>query len=187
MLLAIMQQKISLLSHPKSMKKISSKGFTLVEMMLYVAICSFILISLATFFSFLISARIKNQTIAEVNQGGVQVLQLVTQTIRNAKSVSVPASGVSSSTLSIITVSTSTTPTIFDVASGTVRIKEGSGAYVPLTNSRVSISSLVFTNTSASSTDGGSVNVSFTISYRNITGRNEYSFSKTFSDTASFH
>jgi Tfp pilus assembly protein PilW len=169
------------------MKKISLQGFTLVEMMLYVAICSFVLISLTTFFSFLISSRIKNETISEVNQGGVQVLQLVTQTIRNAKSVSVPASGTSSSTLSVITLNASTTPTIFDVASGTVRIKEGGGVYVPLTNSRINVSSLLFKNTSASSTDGGSIDVSFTVSYRNSTGRNEYTFSKTFSGTASFH
>jgi Tfp pilus assembly protein PilW len=169
------------------MKKISLQGFTLVEMMLYVAICSFILISLATFFSFLISARIKNETISEVNQGGIQVLQLMTQTLRNAKSVSAPTVGISSSTISIITMSTSTTPTLFDVASGTVRIKEGSGPYIPLTNSRIDISSLVFKNTSASSTDGGSVDISFIVSYRNVTGRNEYSFSKTFSGTASFH
>jgi type II secretory pathway pseudopilin PulG len=169
------------------MKPFSKKGFTLVEMLLYVAICSVILISLTTFLSFLLNASVKNQTIAEVEHNGLQVLQLMTQTIRNGKGINTPILATSSSTLSIKTVATTTDPILFDLASGTLRIKEGASGYIPLTSGRVIISSLMFKNTSASSTDGGSVDITFIVSYLNQSGTNEYSFSKTFNGTASFH
>ena len=182
------QQTVSLLLlHNMSPKLFSTKGFTLIEMLLYVAICSIILISLVTFLSFLLNAGVKNQTIAEVEQNGLQVTQFMTQIIRNAKSITTPSLATSSSTLSIKTVSTTTDPTLFYVASGTLRIKEGSGSGIPLTSGKVTVSSLVFKNTSASSTDGGSIDISFVVSYINQSNTNEYSFSKTFNATASFH
>lgn len=165
----------------------SVKGFTLVEMLLYVLICSTLLLALATSLSFLLGARIKNQTITEVNQDGIQVMQLMTQTIRNAKSINTPVLASSSSVLSIKTVSSSYDPTLFTLASGTLSIKEGSGVSVPITNSKIIVSSLLFNNTSASSTDGGSVEINFTLSYATTSGRNEYSYSKTFMGSASFH
>lgn len=168
-------------------KKQIRKGFTLVEMMLYVGICSVLLLSLSVALSFILSARVKNQTVSEVNQSGTQVMQLVTQTIRNAKSVNNPTLGLSSSTLSIKTMDATKDPTVFDLASGTIRIKEGNGQYIPLTNKRVIVSGLVFKNTSASSTDGGSIEINFTITHINLGNTNEFSFSKTLFGSASFH
>lgn len=164
-----------------------TKGFTLVEMILYVGISSFLLFSLALFFSILISARVKSQTINEVNHGGIQTMQIITQTIRNAKSINYPATSVSSSSLSVKTMDSSLDPTLFNLASGTIRIKEGGNSYIPLTNSKIVVSSLLFQNTSASSTDGGSIDISFTVSRNNLAGRDEYSYSKSFKGSASFH
>lgn len=164
-----------------------TKGFTLIEMLLYVSISSFFLLSLTAFFPFLISARVKNQTINEVNHGGIQAMQMMTQAIRNTKSISTPPQGTSSSSLSMITIDGALSPTLFDVASGTLRIKEGVGTYIALTNTKVTVSSLLFKNTSASSTDGGSVDVSFTISRSNAGVGSEYTYSKTFSGSVSFH
>ena len=59
-------------------------GFTLVELLLYVGISSAILLASSLFLATLLESRIKNQTIAEVEQQGLAVMQIITQDIRNA-------------------------------------------------------------------------------------------------------
>lgn len=165
--------------HPQSIK-----GFSLVEMILYVAISSVILLSLSMLLSFLLSSRIKNQSIADVNQQGLQVMQLVTQTIRSAKSVDFPSIGATSTSLSLTMPDPLLSPTIFDVSNGVVRIKEGSGEAIPLTNSHVTVSPYVFQNISGASSTDRIIRLSFTIDYNNPSGRNESSFTKSFTGSA---
>lgn len=160
------------------------KGFTLVEMTLYVAICSILLLALSTFLAFLLSARVRSQSITEVNQQGFQVMNMITGTIRNARSIQTPAIGTASSTLSLTTGNALLNPTIFSVASTTVRIQEGSGVPVLLTNSRVKVTGLTFQNVSSSSSTEKIIKISFTIDYSNTNGKAEFSFTKMFTGSA---
>lgn len=160
------------------------KGFTLVEMILYVALCSLLLVSISTLLSSLLSARVRSQAINEVNQQGFQVMHLMTSTIRNGRSIQTPSIGATSSLLSVTVVNSIASPTIFNIASGTLRIQEGSGVSVALTNSRVSASALQFQNVSSASTTEKIVKLTFVLSSNNISGRSEYSFSKTFTGSA---
>ena len=162
----------------------SLRGFTLIEMVLYVSLCSIILLSLSTFLSFLLGSRIKSQAITEVNQQGFQVMYLMTQTVRNGRSIQVPTIGASSSTLSITTGNPLLNPTVFTVSSTTITIKEGSKSAIPLTNSRVSVSGLTFQNISSASSTDKIIRISFTVSYNNPQGKNEYSFTKSFTGSA---
>lgn len=68
-------------------------------------------------------------------------------------------------------------------APGALQVKEGSGNVVPLTNAKVQVSSVTFKNLSRSNTPGA-VQVSFTVSRVNTSGRNEYDYQKTFTATA---
>ncbi len=160
------------------------KGFTLVEMILYVSLCAIILLVLATLLSYLLSARVKSQAITEVNQQGFQVMRMMTQTIRNGKSLQVPSIGTSSSTLSITTGNPLLNPTVFTASGTTVVIKEAGNSAIPLTNSRVKVSSLLFQNISSASSTERIIRISFILEYVNPEGRGEYSFSKTFSGSA---
>ncbi len=162
----------------------SLKGLSLIEMLLYVAISSIILLSLSLFLTFILGQRVKNQSIADVNQQGLQVMQLITQTIRNARSIDFPSIGATSSSLSMTMSDPLLSPTIFDIVGGVVRIKEGSNAIIPLTNSHVSVSSLLFQNISSTSSVDRIIRMSFTIDHININGRNENSFSKSFTGSA---
>jgi type II secretory pathway pseudopilin PulG len=167
------------------MKKKSLKhGFTLVEMVLYVSLCSIILLSLATFMSSLLDSRVRSQSIAEVNQQGFQIMYMMTQAIRNGRSITTPSIGTSSSTLAVITSNALLNPTVFDIASGTLRIKEGSGSPINLTNHRVSVSGLLFQNVSSSSSTEKIIRMSFVVDYINTSGRGEYSYTKTFTGSA---
>jgi type II secretory pathway pseudopilin PulG len=174
---------LAILGYEKNAQTV--KGFTLVEMILYVAICSGLLLSLSLFLTFILGQRIKNQIIADVNQQGQQAMWMITQTVRNGRSIDVPVLEASGSSLSITTVSPVLNPTIFDSnGSSTLEIKEGVSAYIPLTNSHVQMQSLVFQNVSSTSSSDRILKINFTLQYKNLSGSADYSYSKSFSGSA---
>lgn len=162
---------------------INRKGFTLIELLLYVALSSAILLVVSLFLATLLESRIKNQVIAEVEQQGIQAMQIITQAVRNADAINSPSIGTNATSLSINTIAAGNNPTVIDLSSGVIQIKEGVAAAIPLTNSKVTVSALSFFNLSRSSTPG-TVRIQFTITVVNTSGKNEYSWSKTFIDTA---
>jgi Tfp pilus assembly protein PilW len=162
----------------------SQPGFTLIELLLYVGLSSIILLVISMFLAMLLQARIKNQAIAEVDQQGQRAMRAIMQAARNATSVTSPGQGASASALVLATSASSTNPTRFDLnASSSLRIAEAASSPVPLTNGRVTISGLTFQNLSRPDTPGA-VRIQFTMSYVNVSGKNEYRVDKTFAGTA---
>lgn len=164
------------------MKK--DEGFTLIELLLYTSLLAIILLSVSILYSTLLTSRVKNQTIAEVDQQGTQIMQIVTQTIRNAEDVNSPSQGASASSLSLNVVDGAKDPTVLDVSSGVFRITEGTDQSVALSNSHVTLSNVMFQNLTRTATFG-TVRIQFTITYINPAGRNEYNYNKTFYGSAS--
>ncbi|HBH17576.1 MAG TPA: hypothetical protein DDX14_01270 [Cyanobacteria bacterium UBA9579] len=164
-------------------KKNLNQGFTLIELLLYVGIASIILIVTTLFLGVLLESRVKNQAISEIEQQGLQLMQIITQTTRNAENISSPTAGNSSSTLSLDVINTSKDPTVFDLSGGIIRITEGSENTIPLTNSHVSVSSLSFQNKSRANTPG-TIRISFTLNYVNPESRYEYDYVKSFISSA---
>lgn len=156
----------------------------MIEMILYVAICSGLLLSLSIFFTFLLGQRVKNQAIQDVNQQGQQVMWLITQTVRNARSIESPSIGVASSSLSVTTADPLRNPTLFSLNGGTLQIQEGASSSVPLTNSHVSATSLLFENVSSSSSSEKILRVRFVLSYINPSGKVDYEYTKSFLGSA---
>lgn len=152
--------------------KNNSQGFTLVELLLYVSIVGVIIFSVAGLLFLLFESRVKNQTIAEVEQQGIQVMQIITQTVRNVSTISSPTQGVNAVSL---TVGAST----FDLSGGTIRADA-----IALTNARVTASNISFYNLSRSGTDG-TIRIQYTLTHLNPSGRNEYDYQKTFYGSAS--
>ena len=163
------------------MKK--GNGFTLIELLLYIAVASIIVFTTASMLRFTLESRVKNQTIAEVEQEGAQVMALITQTVRNGTLINSPTIGHSAASLSLVVTDGASSPTVFDLSSGAVRIKEGAGATINLTSSRITVSNLNFQNLSMTDTPN-IIRVSFTVTYTNSSGRNEYDFAKTFYGSA---
>ena len=153
-------------------------------MILYVAISSVILLALSLFLTSLLGSRIKSSSISNVNDQGLMVMQMVTDSIRNAKSIDYPSIGATSTSLSISVADPLLSPTVYDIASGTVRITEGSNSPIPLTNSHVTVTSFLFQNISSTSSSDRIVRFSFTIDHNNKSGRNENSFTKSFTSSA---
>jgi Tfp pilus assembly protein PilW len=163
---------------------IKQKGFTLLELLLYIATSAAILLVISGFLSVLLKARIKNQTVSDVEMQGQAVMRLMTQTIRNSSAINSPANGVSASSISLNTYVPAQNPTIFDLSGGVLQIKEGVGAVIPLTNSRVTVSGVTFHNLSRVGSPG-TVHLQFTLTRVNVSGRNEYTYTKTFTGSAS--
>src|SRR3989344_6870993 len=102
------------------MKK--GNGFTLIELLLYIAVASIIVFTTASMLRFTLESRVKNQTIAEVEQEGTQVIQLITQTVRNGTAINSPTIGGSGASLSVNVATGANSPTVFDLSSGAIRI-----------------------------------------------------------------
>lgn len=163
---------------------LTNKGFTLVELLLYISLISIMLFVISDFFFLIIKSRVKNQVIAEVEQQAVQAAQMITQAGRNAENVTSPGAGGNAAFLTLDMADISKNSTIFDLSGGVIRIKEGAGSPIPLTNSRVIASDLNFQNLSYAGTPG-TIRVSFTLSHVNPENKNEYDYSRTFYASAS--
>jgi type II secretory pathway pseudopilin PulG len=157
-------------------------GYTLIELLLYISLTGILLVSLTVFFGMSVDARIKTQSVTEVNQQGASAMDYLQQTVRNATSISAPAAAATTASLTVVVPTASLSPTVFNVNGTILQVKEGAAAAIPLTNDDVQITNLTFTNLTRSGTDGA-VRISFTVSRTNIGGRNEYDYSKTFTTT----
>jgi len=130
----------------------SKKAFSLLETIIYVAIFSIIVIAVVNFSNIITGTRVYNQVVFEVNGQGSSVIKTITHSIRNANSINSPTVGNTASNLSISTDNSETNPTVFSVSGGVLYITEGSGAPVAMTNNKVIISNMIFSNLTRSGT-----------------------------------
>ncbi|MEI8103722.1 MAG: prepilin-type N-terminal cleavage/methylation domain-containing protein [Candidatus Moraniibacteriota bacterium] len=158
-------------------------GFTILELLLYVSIASIMFVAITVFIATLLESRVKNQTIAEVEQQGLFAAQMMTRIIRNADTLSTPTIGTTGTSATLTVIDGAKSPTVFDLSGGVIRIKEGAGSATALTNSRVTVSGLSFQNLSRAGTQG-TLRIQYTVTSNNPSGRFEYQFQKTFITTA---
>lgn len=166
------------------LKKKTTKGFTLIEMLLYLALMSIVITAASVILNVLIASRLKSQAISEVEQQGVQVLQMITQSIRNSDAVNSPVMGANAASISLDVYTLGDDPTVYDLSTGELRITEGAGSPIPLNSSKTVISNLLFENVSRASTPG-TIRIKFDISFDNQSGNVNYDYSKTFRGSAS--
>jgi len=168
----------------KSYKLQASAGFTLIEIILSLTMIVTLLGTAVALTSLMLSARVKQESITETERQGAHAMLIAMQAIRNAESVTSPAPGTSADTLILATTNPSTNPTTIDVSSGAVRIAEGAGDPVFLTNTYVQVSNLTFTNTAYVGSED-IISMELTLNRINNTGRNEYAYEQTFYNSAS--
>ncbi len=158
------------------------RGFTLIELLLYITLTSVMVAAVSGFLILTLQARVKHQTITEVEQQGLAAMQRITQVVRNATSISAPSIGTSGSVATLSVIPAGSSPTVFDLSTGALRITEGVGSPVTLTNSRITASALTFTNLSRSASSE-TLRVQFTLTYASPSSRQEYDYAKTFTTT----
>ena len=117
----------------KNMKK----GFTLLEMIIYIAIFSIFIIGFFSFSNNIINSRIHNQNIIEVNTQGSQIINVITQNIRNGSSIEI----LSNDVLVVDDI-------VFSKNNNILYFEQGSNDPIALHNERVLIDNLSFLNLS---------------------------------------
>ncbi|HEX7963502.1 MAG TPA: type II secretion system protein [Candidatus Saccharimonadales bacterium] len=90
------------------------RGYTLIELLLYVSIVGVMLVAITMFFGSITDSRVKGQSINEVESQGLALMDYLTQTVRNASSITAPTSGASATSLTLAVPTASLSPTVFD-------------------------------------------------------------------------
>ena len=153
-------------------------------MILYVAISAVILSALGTMVNMSYKIRARQQVMSEVEQQGTEITQIINQVIRNSASITTPIATASGSSLTLAFTDVAKNPTVFDLSGTTLRINEGGTGAMSLSNSKVQISALSFSNLTRASTPGA-VKFNFTVSYVNPNNYPQYNYSQTFYGSAS--
>lgn len=155
------------------------RGFTLVEVMLYVVISTTILGVTIMFLQIILQSRIKNMVIQEVEGTGLMISEQINREILAASGVNSPAFASNASNLNLAYDEAVDDPTLFDLSSGKIRITEGVASPIDLNSDRINVSNLNFYNLSNTDT-GGIIRYEFTLEYNGIIDRNEYKYVKDF-------
>jgi len=157
------------------------KGFTLIEVLIYMAIVGVVI---SNFISFSISAtntRNKTYVIQEVQANARIAKELVGRKIKEAVDVVSPAQGAQAAILELDMPGTSDN-TVFSLSNGVLYQQIGAQAPLAVTNQETLISTILFSNNSVSS-DLDSVAYSFTMDFRNV-GSNFFDYSETLNGAA---
>lgn len=148
----------------------------MVELVIYIALLTILLLSVTLFITSFLKSKAQNQSMAEVEQQGTQVAQIISQSIRNAENITLPITGGTAASLTLDVVTVANDPTMFSLSSGVIKMQEGAASAVDLTNSKATASGLSFYNVSRTSTPGA-IKFQFTLTYNN--------YSKTFYGSSS--
>ena len=157
----------------------NGSGFTLVEVLLYLAIAGSVLVVVSLFLSLIMQMRVRNEITAEVEQQGQFVMQRITQVLRNAQVVNSPAVGNSSTQLSV---DSDGQTVVFDGGGTTLTESQNGAPAQDLTAANLKLSNLSFSNISNSGSPG-LIRVQFTLSYNSSSNDSSYNYFADFYDS----
>jgi len=174
---------VSKFCHSNFVIRNSCGGFSLLELIIYVAILAIVMTVLATSFVSINKGRGKSEAQIAVNSNMRFVLERIGQDIRGASAISLPATA--NATSSSLTTTVSGVQIAYCLVSGILRRQSGgacSGASEALSSQEVLISNIVFTRLENANTitakTAVSIEVSLGMSYAGTSPDWQYSGSK---------
>jgi len=156
-------------------------GFSLIELLLYMAIVGVIIGSISTAFLLYSNGKTKTKVIADIEYSGNFVSHLIEQNIRDASNIVSPATSTASGTLTLGMTSSTINPTTFKHVSNKLYISKGAGPDVQISPSSYIVSSSSFTNVSKPNTQGS---ISFSFTLKTTSTLNEFSYEQSFYGSA---
>ena len=134
----------------------NSRGFTLVETLIYLAIVGLVVTALVQFGLSVSDTRYRNYLAQEVNANARSGMSIVSQKIREAAAINTSTSvfGTDPGTLSLEMADAQVNPTIFTLSGndGSLQMQEGASAVQTITSAEVRVLNMVFRDLTASST-----------------------------------
>lgn len=159
-----------------------NKGFSLLELLIYISILSILVVVISNTFISLSRGNGQSQARSEVNNSIRFATELLRQDLKNASAVATPSLGTPSSTISL-TRSIADVPTtiVYDISAGILRRKEGAASPSNITSSNISVSAPTFTrieNTNpVFSTTNVTIKINMTFNYNSTSPDWTYSSS----------
>lgn len=166
----------------KNFFAIKTKGFTLLEFLLYFGILAILIVTVLQILFQITEARIKSETIQEVTQNARIINESISDFVRNAQSVTSPTIGATGQSLTLVMSDAAKNPSVFSLDSGVLSLQKAGGVVMPLHTNEVTISSLSFTNVSYPSSPGA-IRVVFTLQASAPAGARIYHHTETFYTT----
>jgi type II secretory pathway pseudopilin PulG len=158
--------------------KNKSQGFTLLELVLYVAIAAVVLGAISSLIFILWQARIKNKVVSEVEQQGMFAIKYLTNVIKQADTVLIPTQANLSSNLELVSSSFGQVNIFED--NGRLAVVENNGNTSFLTGENVIVKNLSFSNFSRPQTSG-LIGINFSLENKSSSVRFEYNYQSNFS------
>jgi prepilin-type N-terminal cleavage/methylation domain-containing protein len=135
------------------------KGFTIVELLISLAIMSVLITILAQLFASILSLRQKSETVSAIAQDSRYILLRLSYDLARSDSIVSPAAGASGSTLSLMIGGTSY---IYSESGGVLSLSVGGGSPSILNSPSTTLSNFNFTGNQAIG-GNASIGLSFTI------------------------
>ncbi|MCL5733604.1 MAG: type II secretion system GspH family protein [Patescibacteria group bacterium] len=147
----------------KKNKKQNRGGFTLIEVVIYLALFAFAIgFSVITFYQMIASQnqnRAATQTYSEANF----LMQKIEWALVGASAINQPALGATSTTLSVNKYNFAQDPLVFSLSSGSLYLARGFNQPVVLNSSNVTVSNLVFDHLEATTSAPEGVSISLSV------------------------
>jgi prepilin-type N-terminal cleavage/methylation domain-containing protein len=163
--------------------KIREQGFSLIEVIIYIAIMALAVVAIASFSLSVANTSSKNYVVQEVQANGRAALHAITQRIQAAESVNIGASAFGSDpgVLSLQMADAAKNPTVISLSAdnGILQITEGVSSPIAVTADEVNITNLVFTNLTPVAAIRENIRVELTIEFHNLSGDREFEYSQT--------
>lgn len=167
------------------------KGFTLTEVLVYIAVLAIIITAVSSFLLWQITSGAKSRAIRETQYNAQRALSIMTQEIREAKSIYTPTSvfDVNPGQLSLATAKYAlagedTSYIDFFICGTQLCLKKESQNPVAITSGTVRISNLVFSQIATTST-APSIQINLRVDYMATSTRPEYQASFAATSTVS--
>lgn len=157
-----------------------NRGFSLIELILYIALLTIILSAIIPFAWQIIEGGTESGMQQEVWSNARYVSERIKYEIRNASGIN----SVTTSSISLTETTTSLNPTVISLSSGNVRLTQGAGSPVNLNSNITKISSLGFTNYTSADNKTKNIQFTFTLVMNVPQTRQEYKQSITMESAA---
>lgn len=158
------------------------KGFSYIELILYIALIVLMMTALIPFAWNVIGTGAKSTTEQEVFSNARYINNRLQSEIRNATNIST----MSATQITLTTSTPSTNPTVIGLSNGNLTLTQGGGSTVNLNSQNASVSALTFTNYTSADNRSKHIQFIFTVN-ANYTGagpRQEFNESTTIESSA---
>ena len=163
----------------------NKQGFSIVELVAYIGMATLLMVVVANVSIALVQHRERATIYREVDIQAMRIVQEITDTVRAANGITVPARGTSSTvSLTLSLANGVRNPVVYTVVSNTLYMSEAGGAAQAMHNQQVRIVSTTFENLSRTGTPGV-VSLQFLLEYVSPDDSPVRSFSRTIYATAS--